>query len=406
MGNDVQQWRSSIGGFVGGRIQQIVKKESYNYKGDARVALLIFTLLVAAGSVHPNPGPPFKPFKPFQSHEENMLFNQIRSLEGKLIRMESHFEFVTVCTQRGYIPPGIDFKMHLSTAFNKRQLNMENLMKQSKLSLLKSISQHYENQIPLLRNEINNLYSRLSNITANARFNELKQDLAYFLRRVRNNCKKTKTIKMRKMERKTRNIEPATWLPNLNLNYKERNIILGGDWLNDEIIDAAAAILKKKHPYVTGLVNASFSLHGFDYNPCEGIQFHNINRCHWVLSSSVGGRVKVYDSLITTVSHDLTNQINQLYAPANSGGISFQRMRCQQQVGSSECGLFSIAFAVDLLEGNDISEIVYDQSQMRNHLLKCLETNQLSPFPRKRVNLESRKKFDKICGEWEEPKTS
>ena len=44
-----------------------------------------------------------------------------------------------------------------------------------------------------------------------------------------------------------------------------------------------------------------------------------------------------------------------------------------KQVGSNDCGLFCIAYAVDLTEGNDPSDIEYDQSCMRWHLVECFK---------------------------------
>ena len=186
--------------------------------------------------------------------------------------------------------------MNLSTAFNGKQLDLRSAIKQSKMSFLTSISQHYENQLPLLSYQINELYERLFQITDLTRYAELERDLAFFLKGVKANCKKTKAIKTRKLERKTIPVEHDSWLPSLFLKQREKNAIQKNEWLTDEILDAASKILKKKHPHITGLVNAAFCVNGFDKNPYEGIQFHNINGNHWVLSSSLGGRIKSYDS--------------------------------------------------------------------------------------------------------------
>jgi hypothetical protein len=100
----------------------------------------------------------------------------------------------------------------------------------------------------------------------------------------------------------------------------------------------------------------------------------------------IGGAIRVYDSLMSSQpSQDLKKQLNQLYSPPDDSNVAFTGIEFQQQVGSSDCGLFTIGFAVDLLEGNDITKIVYDQSQMRTHLIKCLKDNKLTPFPRNRV---------------------
>ena len=40
----------------------------------------------------------------------------------------------------------------------------------------------------------------------------------------------------------------------------------------------------------------------------------------------------------------------------------------QQQLGSSDCGLFAIAFATSILKGEDPSSVRYIQSRMRQHV--------------------------------------
>ena len=57
----------------------------------------------------------------------------------------------------------------------------------------------------------------------------------------------------------------------------------------------------------------------------------------------------------------------------------------QQQFGSSDCGLFAIAFTVHLAFGDDPQHIAFEQSQMRPHLLKCFQRKKMEPFPHKKV---------------------
>ena len=56
----------------------------------------------------------------------------------------------------------------------------------------------------------------------------------------------------------------------------------------------------------------------------------------------------------------------------------------QQQSGLSDCGIFAIAFAVHLLLDDRVEIVEFDQSQMRQHLLKCLKDRKFSPFPTKK----------------------
>ena len=51
----------------------------------------------------------------------------------------------------------------------------------------------------------------------------------------------------------------------------------------------------------------------------------------------------------------------------------FEQSKCYEQVGSTDCGLFTIAYAVDSLNGNNVHDWIYDQTKMRKHLIACFE---------------------------------
>ena len=46
--------------------------------------------------------------------------------------------------------------------------------------------------------------------------------------------------------------------------------------------------------------------------------------------------------------------------------------------------LFAIVFTLHLAMGDDPQHILYEQSQMRSHLLKCFQ-KKMEPFPHKKV---------------------
>ena len=53
----------------------------------------------------------------------------------------------------------------------------------------------------------------------------------------------------------------------------------------------------------------------------------------------------------------------------------------QQQVGTSDCGLYALAFAYTLCSGKDAAKFQYNQAQFRNHFLECLKKGRLMLFP-------------------------
>ena len=67
---------------------------------------------------------------------------------------------------------------------------------------------------------------------------------------------------------------------------------------------------------------------------------------------------------------------------------TIKEMSCHKQLGSADCGVFAIAYAVDILEGNNPERIRYEQIKMREHLVRCLEAGKFTPFPRYRNSYE------------------
>ena len=54
------------------------------------------------------------------------------------------------------------------------------------------------------------------------------------------------------------------------------------------------------------------------------------------------------------------------------------------QLGSKDCGLFAIAYAVEIAYGNDPAEFIFKQSDMRQHLHNSLTSKSMSAFPKVR----------------------
>jgi hypothetical protein len=194
----------------------------------------------------------------------------------------------------------------------------------------------------------------------------------------------------------------GNWIPDLSLYDKDLEVIERGSWIPDEIMDAASFLLRREFAHVSGLESASLSRLGFWYNPYEGIQFHNQNETHWILSSSLNGKIQIFDSLKgITVTPNLQRQVTQLYSP-DGNSITLEVVDVQQQYGGSDCGLFAIAFAIDLLMGNDVSSIQYDQAKFRTHLRSCIDNRRITPFPRKRCRAE-RGPTHIVDGDWKSP---
>ena len=105
------------------------------------------------------------------------------------------------------------------------------------------------------------------------------------------------------------------------------------------------------------------------------------------MSTSISNKITTFDSLNLDTAHELTNQIQHLYAPEITGRKVHHIHVKHQQHGSVDCGLFAVAYAIEAASGQDlevIADIEFVQEKMREHLLKCFETKKMSRFPKMR----------------------
>ena len=51
-----------------------------------------------------------------------------------------------------------------------------------------------------------------------------------------------------------------------------------------------------------------------------------------------------------------------------------------KQAGTDDCGVFAVAYCTSLVHGQNPTMFVYNQTMMRTHLVKCLESEKLEPF--------------------------
>ena len=93
------------------------------------------------------------------------------------------------------------------------------------------------------------------------------------------------------------------------------------------------------------------------------------------------------------------DQLGRLYSPDyDPGNPTYPQVQqvqiAHKQLGGVDCGLFAIAYAVELAFGEDPSNVVYDQVRMRTHLSKALVDGHIKPFPRHRTLSTPRRSVD------------
>ena len=68
-------------------------------------------------------------------------------------------------------------------------------------------------------------------------------------------------------------------------------------------------------------------------------------------------------------------QISKIYnsiVPPDESFLKIHKLPVQQQKGVLDCGLFAIAFALEICMGKNPQYILFEQTKMRQHLHSCL----------------------------------
>ena len=182
---------------------------------------------------------------------------------------------------------------------------------------------------------------------------------------------------------------PDEWLHNRMyiLTQKDKEVLLSKDeWLNDQLMDAVQKLICEEigTPFTFQTVLNSQEKDVDPYRALyeEHIQLLHDGRNHWILSFCSNGRVQVCDSLNTALTRSSRKAIRSLYKHYSSGDEVISFLPVQRQPDGYNCGHFAIPFAAEILDGKSPSEAIFSVDEMRGHLISCLKTQKLSPFPK------------------------
>ncbi|CAH1272909.1 PKD2 [Branchiostoma lanceolatum] len=175
--------------------------------------------------------------------------------------------------------------------------------------------------------------------------------------------------------------------PSVKMSARNKVALTYLQMLTDDHIQAAQMLLRRQYPALQGLEGPAVGLcdDGFVKMTGKGLQIHHNNHQHWVLSSYTDGKVCLYDSLSVPMTPSLQTQLCQSYAAfvdQTRNALTVFLPDVQRQKNVLDCGLFAIAWAVDIAEGQDVSRVVYDNRKMRSHMKTCFKQGNLTPFPR------------------------
>lgn len=166
-------------------------------------------------------------------------------------------------------------------------------------------------------------------------------------------------------------------------------------WLNDLEIDHSQFLLGRTFPLISGFQSSIvFESHNYAHvraPKAQFVQILNVHGNHWLTVSNLKCKentIKIYDSLNSQLETcDKFNCQVASMMDCQSSSINVKVMSMMSQKGSSDCGLFAIAYAVSLCFGISPESQNFDQDQMRGHLAKCFMEGKLSPFPACPTNL-------------------
>ena len=103
---------------------------------------------------------------------------------------------------------------------------------------------------------------------------------------------------------------------------------------------------------------------------------------HWVCIHLDDDKASVclYDSLYSSIPMSTADQIINQVHPGDQK-ISIKSMNMQKQNGTSDCGLFAISVATAICYKLDPTVVRWAQGEMREHLVRSLEAERITPFP-------------------------
>lgn len=170
--------------------------------------------------------------------------------------------------------------------------------------------------------------------------------------------------------------------------YHKRILLSPNRLIDDLIITAAQYMLKRQNPSIGGLQPPCLHQRLASITPPDQafVQVVNESRNHWITLSTLNcshrpGTVKVFDSL---QRFNLTRQTLRVLChlmQSKENEITIEFMPVQKQIGSNDCGVFALAYAVSLCHAKDPVLLHYDQTKIRKHLVQCFETENIIEFP-------------------------
>ena len=144
----------------------------------------------------------------------------------------------------------------------------------------------------------------------------------------------------------------------------------------------AGALLKKQLPEKAGFQPTVYDSEHLQPQGEGTIQLHfDSQRKHWTTSIFSGGMIRYFDSFYPgDLSDEIQCQLRALYGHLTKKP-KVMVVRVQQQQGTVDCDLFTIAYVISLANGKDPARVKYAQESMRAFSSNCIKKRHLEVFP-------------------------
>jgi hypothetical protein len=179
-------------------------------------------------------------------------------------------------------------------------------------------------------------------------------------------------------------MKDPVWLPGLHLRVSDRvTLETRNAWLNDRLIAACMLLLKKHFTEIGGCIDPVMvdALRCLFPNQTFVQVLYTGSSHHWITALNIHrspGTVRVYDGMQDMPSVSVKKQIAAICQMKKSS-LVIQLMNVNRQNIQGDCDLLAIAHATSLFVGQDPVNVVYDQENLRQHFLYCLEMVWLFP---------------------------
>jgi hypothetical protein len=154
-------------------------------------------------------------------------------------------------------------------------------------------------------------------------------------------------------------------------------------------------LLKCCFPHLNGLQSTVYQLERNLKNTDSLLQIIHVNENHWSVISTCTTpshectkecfSLDYYDSVYSRLPETAEDIISFLLSQNSFLKVNVNCVTLPKQTGTTDCGLYAIAIATSIAHNIDPNTQVFQQNEMRHHLINCIENKRMEVFPVKRT---------------------